>query len=80
MYLLDVFSIYFRKHCSNIFLLYAVFKVQVVNSNELLLTVSSHNIQENFFLYLITRNILVFLKSGSHLLSHAVSSIVPSAV
>ena len=29
MYLLDVFSIYFRKHCSNIFLLYAVFKVQL---------------------------------------------------
>ena len=29
MYLLDVFSICFRKHCSNIFLLYAVFKVQM---------------------------------------------------
>ena len=45
----------------------------------LLLTVSSHNIQEDFFLYLITRNIFIFYQSGTHLLSHAVSSIVPSA-
>ena len=78
--LLDVFSI-FLEIIVLMFLTVCSFQgTYCVTVFQLLLTVSSHNIKEFLSSILWLEIFFSFFQSGSHLLSHAVSSIVSSAV